>query len=149
MDLTGIRLPGPLLRLHRYWLGKLNGRLMPSRADIDPAEMRGFLKHTILLDVLEGPRFRVRLAGTQAVEAFGEEVTGRFLDELDFGDQHDAILDSCAYSVMFHAPKYYQGVFTRSTDAVKIKFERLGLPLSADGVNVNILLIGSVSQRLL
>ena len=34
-------------RLYEYWLAKKSGRLMPSRADLDPAEFRDLLPYKI------------------------------------------------------------------------------------------------------
>ena len=57
---------------------------MPSRADLDPVDMRRFLANVGLLEIHEAPdaarRFRARLAGTEIEAIFGP-ITGRFLDE--------------------------------------------------------------------
>ena len=43
-----------------------------------------------LLEVENTPRrFRYRLAGTSVVAAYGHDITGAYLDELDTGGQYD------------------------------------------------------------
>src|SRR5437773_1788952 len=66
-----------------YWRTKAPDGTMPSRTQIDPIGMRGFLPHVGLAEIAMeggGPRYRVRLAGTIIEEVFGP-VTGRPLDE--------------------------------------------------------------------
>src|SRR5690348_17873717 len=53
-----------------YWRGKLRGRAMPRRADIDPAEIPRLLPHLQLVERIDG-RYRYRLAGTAIVAAYG------------------------------------------------------------------------------
>jgi hypothetical protein len=67
-----------------YWRSKSRDRAMPSRAQIDPIDMRGFLANVGLAEVTieprGAPRYRIRLAGTIIEEVFGP-VTGQPLDE--------------------------------------------------------------------
>src|SRR5512134_2272816 len=51
---------------HRYWDSKRRGRRMPSRADIDPAEIVPLLPGITLIDVVADARgFVYRLVGTR------------------------------------------------------------------------------------
>ncbi len=63
----------------------------PTRADIQPAELRRILPSLSLVDVTddEQPRLRIRLAGTRLRDYLGVEITGHYLDEYDLGDQTD------------------------------------------------------------
>jgi len=72
-------------QLFDYWRSKCAGRMMPSRADIRPAEIARLLPYLSLIDVVGEARLRVRLAGTQLREFFGREITGSYLDDLDLG----------------------------------------------------------------
>ena len=82
-----------LRQLHDYWLAKKGQRLAPARSDISPADMRKLLPHVFLLEVVGCPRrFKFRLAGTEVVERYGEELTGRFLDEIDLDEVGTEIL---------------------------------------------------------
>ncbi|HEX7968313.1 MAG TPA: PAS domain-containing protein, partial [Stellaceae bacterium] len=62
--------------LRAYWESKRRGRHMPSRADIDPIEMKAHLGWIVLADVL--PRladFRLRLVGTLVTQYFLSDST--------------------------------------------------------------------------
>ena len=73
-----------LQKVYAYWLRKRGHRLAPSRADIHPEEMRELLPHLYLIEpVGSPPRLRFRLAGTRIVDEYGNEITGKFIDELD------------------------------------------------------------------
>ena len=53
------------LDLYRYWDGRRNGRRMPARRDIDPADIPGLLPHVSLIHKPDG-QFRFRLVGSAA-----------------------------------------------------------------------------------
>ncbi len=142
-DFSAIPMAAPLQLLHDYWQSKLNGRIMPSRADINPAEMKTFLPHIVLFDVGAGQRLRIRLAGTRAVEAYGSEITGRYLDELELGELREQIMAAHQQCTASRAPYYWTGIYTRITDGRKLRVEHLDTPLSADGETVNMLLVGA------
>jgi len=151
VDFSEASLPKPLAHLYRYWQAKRGDRLMPSRTDINPSEMQAFLPHTMLIDVVfdaqRGTRFRLRLVGTYVVDGYGVEVTGKYLDELDLGEQRDKLIEACLHSVKRKKPAYRSGELRHHITNENIHYERLGLPLSSDGETVNILLIGSLLQR--
>jgi len=68
--------------IHSYWQSKRNGRRMPSRADIVPAELTLHLPQILLADVLDGGRdFRYRLLGTRLTRYFPEGATGKTFTE--------------------------------------------------------------------
>jgi hypothetical protein len=132
----------PLMRqAYRYWEEKRRGRLAPSRADIDPVEMKDFLAHVVLIDVERSPRrYRFRLMGTAFAEQYGEEVTGRYLDELDFGDAMKGVLAVYDRVVATCEPGYTKATSYKKVDGRIIRFERIALPLSDDGENVNMVM---------
>jgi hypothetical protein len=68
--------------LWQYWQRKRAGRPMPSRADIEPMEIPVVLPYVLLVERSEDGRFRYRLAGTAVVDAYGMELTGRYVDEV-------------------------------------------------------------------
>ena len=71
-----------LVGLHGYWDSKRAGRLMPSRDEIDAAEIPQVMPSVMLCDVELGPlRFRYRLVGTRVTELVHRDVTGRYIDE--------------------------------------------------------------------
>lgn len=151
MDFDEESLPKPLAQLYAYWQAKRGGQLMPSRADINPVEMQAFLPHTMLLDVLTDAqgdvRFRTRLIGTHVVSGFGSDFTGKYLDEIGLGDQHDRLIEACLYTVQKRKPAYLAGKLIRQSPREHLSYQRLGVPLSTDGENVNMILAAASVQR--
>ena len=125
---------------------------MPSRADINPVEMQAFLPHTMLIDVITDDkndiRFRTRLIGTHVVNGFGGEFTGKYLDEIiELDDQRGCLIEACLYTVQKKKPAYLAGDLVRQPSAEHISYQRLGVPLSTDGENVNMILVAASVQR--
>jgi len=118
---------------YRYWDTKRRGRTAPSRLDLDPLEMKGFLSQVFLVDV-EGrqPRYRVRLIGTSFALAYGEDITGSFIDELDLGISKERILAAFDQVARDCAPSYREPTQCRLSDGRVVAFECLRLPLSSD-----------------
>ena len=76
--------------LYAYWQQVRGRSAVAPVAAIDPMAMpRDALSYLSVLEVVEADaegrsqRFRVRLHGTEIVEATGIEITGRHLDEID------------------------------------------------------------------
>jgi len=68
--------------LFAHW-DKLRGeRAAPTRADIDPAKLRGFLADVFMLDAQPWQGGRIRLAGTRICALFGHELKGQRLPDL-------------------------------------------------------------------
>jgi hypothetical protein len=134
-----------LRRLAAYWVQLCGDRRMPSRADIEPLDLRYALGFLSLIDVERDPlRFYFRLDGTKQVELFGIDCTRRYLDEAMPPDH--VVMASASYREVVERgePRYY---------ARKIRFherlidyEALILPLSADGTRVNMILTGIVPE---
>lgn len=129
-----------LRHLFEYWQARKNGKIAPARQDIDPTDLPDVLARIYLVEgVGEPPRFRVRLAGTEVVRRFGREVTGKYVDELDLDDLKGEILGDYAEAVRHCRPVCTHLEFSRS-DRLVMVYERLILPLSADGRTVDMLL---------
>ena len=63
--------------LHALWLGKFDGKKLPSRSDFSPIEMKEYLGHIYIIEVIDdGADFLVRLAGTALTGMFGDDFTG-------------------------------------------------------------------------
>src|SRR5690606_41832442 len=80
-----------LKNLLRYWNDKRGDRALPSRADIDPLELKQVLGNILLIGVVRsdaherGRRFRCRLFGTGLVLYHGTALTGRCLAAIPNG----------------------------------------------------------------
>lgn len=122
----------------RYWRRQRGSRAMPPRRAIDPIEIPRLLPNLQLIDVVEGGRFRYRLTGTGLVTAFGKEYTGKHLDELFAGDE-------LAYAVRVYStvcserrPVFLRNRYGTTRDVAMVA-NRLYMPLSDDGVSVNVI----------
>lgn len=59
-----------------YWEALRNGRLMPTRADVDPRGIAGVLEFAFMLEKIAPGLGRIRLAGLHLTEIMGMEVRG-------------------------------------------------------------------------
>jgi len=130
-----------LARLYNYWDDKRGNRAMPTRSDIDPMELRPLLPNLALIDVEENPhRYRYRLVGTELVTILGQELTGKYLDEMPMLFRRFA---GNAYAEVLarKAPTY--AVFDANIPMFRtVRYKRLLLPLSPDGEWVNMVVAG-------
>jgi hypothetical protein len=104
-------LPGEKFRqILQYWLDARGDLDLPPVAAIDPVRFpRGTLGGFSLISIEEGPpRFRYRLVGTAIILAWGEDFTGRFVEEARHGREIVARLNVCAKT---GRPYYSQGPF--------------------------------------
>jgi hypothetical protein len=133
-----------------YWKHKRGDRAMPSRADIDPCELKEHLGWVIMVDVLPQARdFRYRLIGTLITEYFFREGTGETVTEA-FAKYGQGVTNG-VLAVMRAAVREKLPILScGDSDAFAPGFEAfqsLFLPLSDDGENVNVLLNPFVFNR--
>jgi hypothetical protein len=139
--------------LYRYWSSQRKGRAMPARADIDPLEIPGEIwPHTMLLDVLwrDGlARFRYRRVGEVVARALGQEPTGRFIDEVlpETAGYRDYILGIHREMATRRCALYTENIFMLDGQAVPMLTRRVTLPLSTDGIAVDMALVGHVFEH--
>lgn len=135
-------------RLHAYWDGKRAGRRMPSRADIDPIEMREWLGNLLLAEFFgDVERYRVRIDGTNLIAHGGGDRTGKGSETLTSGEERNLI--RAQYKVVLDSgePAYFEARFTNSEGRF-LREQKLLLPLSNDGATVNMVLAGIYYQNL-
>ena len=129
----------PVLReVFEYWDKARGERGMPRRADLDPPrKMPRLLKHIQLMDVVNGgERFFCRVIGTAIVEALGRDGTGKHLDELFSGERLAFVEQSFREVCETRKPQFSRDVY--ETDrGIHLTANRLFLPLSEDGLNVD------------
>jgi hypothetical protein len=74
--------------LFDYWLRSAGAKSMPARSDLDPLMVPRLLPHLGLIDVGNGlDQASFRLAGTKLRDVYGQEITGKRLDEVFSGDR--------------------------------------------------------------
>ena len=133
-----------LKRLLAYWLEKKGDRLAPARAEIDPAEIKPLLPYVGIVDIERSPlRFRYRLAGSDVARGYGEDITGRYLDEIDLNSHQHQIMQEYARTAECAEPTCSTWEYQRN-DGRHLRYERIVLPLSSDGKQVDMLLGGCV-----
>jgi hypothetical protein len=128
------------LELYEYWLKKARGRRMPRRADIHPGHIPRLLPNLGLIDVEGDPtRYRIRLAGTRLYDVYGREITGSYVEDLEWGDK--AGYWTAAYRRVSEGARPAQGI-VRTPIAGKDHLVQfwLRLPLSEDGRAVTMIL---------
>lgn len=120
---------------YRYWQSKCGERPMPSRRDIDPAEIPQLLPH-IQITELVGERIRYRLAGTAIVKAYGGELKGKFFDEVFAGDRLRFVVDNYRSMRAARRPILVSNQYFTKRGA-PLRSNRMVMPLSEDGAAVN------------
>lgn len=135
------RIRHPQLQLlYDYWRERRAGRRFPSRADIDPVDLKFALGNVTLIDVLRDPlRFRFRLAGSLFAQRIGMDLTGKLVDEIPDPEYRAQVLQ--VYTRMAETGEPTIALSERLFDGEPRKFETLRLPLSDDGEMVTMLLI--------
>lgn len=74
--------------LFDYWLRSAGTKRMPARSDLDPLKVPRLLPHLGLIDVMDGlHQASFRLAGTRLRDVYGQEITGKRVDEVFAGDR--------------------------------------------------------------
>lgn len=131
-----------------YWKSRSGDERLPARADIDPLDIPRLLPFLYLVDVepqgggATPYRFRYRLVGTGIVERNGGDPTGHYLEEFENRPFHATILEDYARCASEKRPV---AAARRFMDAAgrHWPYQRLVLPLSDNGQDVNMLLGGN------
>ncbi len=139
-------------KLHRiiaYWKDLHAGDRLPGRRDIDPSAIRDLLPGIWMLDVQRTPfRLRYRLVGTRMVEAIGREPTGQWVDEVHpHSASTEAFMVRYLRVVESRVPSRRRGTARLWSHNDYREIENVVLPLAADGVRVDTLLILTVLHR--
>lgn len=129
-----------LRQLLAYWYDKRGRRTLPALSDIDPADIPTVLGQIWLCDRLaDSGRFRYRLAGEKINAFWGHSIAGKHLDEIvppaRLASATKKLRMACELPAIIH-----ESVCLSLTDEIARNGERMILPLSDDGVSVNILL---------
>jgi hypothetical protein len=128
-----------LRQVYAYWASKIVGGRLPSRASIDPVEIPRLLPFVFLVDVERDPqRFRFRLVGTQICVWAGRDATGMYTDDPAYGSQGPEITRQYAEVVARRRALYSEQPAARPERDFMF-YDKVVLPLSADGVHINML----------
>lgn len=128
-------------RFFLYWRSITPANRLPGRRNLEPLDIAPLLPGVWLLDVQPEPfRLRYRLVGTEAVEAIGSEVTGRWMDEA-----HKPIAENPAYLDRYRAvfehklPSWRRGTPQLWIHKQYHTLENIVVPLASDGTNVDMM----------
>lgn len=132
-----------------YWRSKVRGGRLPTRSDIDPAEIKSVLPNIILLNVTYDPfRISVRLRGTR-IDAFRPKGKWKYLHEattFDRGRKED-YLREMQFVATHRRPVYARDWMTSRFGALCDLFAGIW-PLSSDGQRIDMLVVIEDFDRL-
>jgi hypothetical protein len=137
-----------LRQLYEYWDGKRGARAMPSRAELDPVDIRFAIGDVILVDVLDEkpPRFRIRLHGTNLSERTNFDLTGKMLDEMPAPEFRE--LSTRSFRRVLRTREPLHALAERLLDGRMQRYEAIIMPLSSDGERVDRLMVGMIFDPL-
>lgn len=118
--------------LYAYWDRLRRGRAAPERAQIDPAQIRGVLADTFLLEVDPERTFPIRLAGARTSALFVRELKGQRFTHLWSDHDRDSISQLLACVIDEPAPAI-AGVTAAPIGRAPLALELLLLPLRHHG----------------
>ena len=128
-----------LRTLYAYWVRQCGSRPMPRRADIDPSDIVSVLPVVFIADISRPLRFRFRLVGTSICSRWKDDLTGKWLDELSFDGEREAVLEQYASVARTGIPRIDKEEFVNE-ESRYLHYKRLLLPLSEDGQVPNMLI---------
>lgn len=145
-EINGAQIGSIRLRaLMRYWNEKRGSRPMPLRLQIDPIEIPNALPIVLLAEITPaGPR--MRLLGTEATNAYGQETRGHLVHQIQFGEFDVTWQDAFVRATQSAMPVIAAGTYSRGTEICRV--ETLLLPLTVDGHSVNQIFGGLVIRPL-
>jgi len=124
-----------------YWKRKSGDRPMPSRGDIDPAEIAKILPHVFLLDVRHQPLdFRYHLVGTKMDEHMLGRYTGLWMSQIEHQRAPSRIWSNCRRVAQEGLPLSGDTPYIGKNKAF-LTTEDLIMPLSDDGGSVDMLFV--------
>lgn len=134
----------PLHDMLALWQSKCRDDKLPGRNDFEVSELRSQLGWIVLIDVEHDPqRFRYRLIGSKITGLAGRDVTGQYFDQLYEADVASAATQSYRRIVQTRRPTRVLASLYHA-DRGHLTFEAIDLPLSSDGLTVDMIMVRSV-----
>jgi hypothetical protein len=133
----------PNLRLlFEYWTSKRAGRAAPSRADINPSQIKSVLADVMIWNVGEHGQHTIRLVGENVVRFVGRNNTGE-LATAGMTPEAAAIMSDVLNQVVeTRSSRFRAGKAFWHRQKSYRDFEACYLPLSSDGKKVDKILGG-------
>ena len=124
--------------VRKHWNDLRQERPFPKRAEIDPTAIYTALPYISILQYQHEPyRIQFRLVGNEVGRLYGQNVHGKFLDEMDWEPQ-DMFDTAHIYDRLYHeATPLYGLSYTNFQARADRVFEWAAFPLSDDGERVS------------
>ncbi len=136
---------GQCSQIYDYWNSLRHGGRLPSFKDFDPSRVPPrVLPGLVLLEHRRDPetsvrRLWLRLVGTALVNAYGHDITGKFLDEVYIADDFDDV--TTQFDVLFETGRATcMWSATRTRDERYMNYERIVLPFADNGRDIDMIL---------
>ncbi|OUS15705.1 hypothetical protein A9Q97_02885 [Rhodospirillales bacterium 47_12_T64] len=127
--------------VYQYWEKQRGNRLMPARADLDPADLRHLLPNILIHEVqLEPLDFRYRLIGSEIVRHLNDNHTGAWLSTIPHQKNPSNLWAMLEKAVVDRAPVIANPPYVGQYKEFKY-IENILLPLSVDDEKVNMLFL--------
>ena len=131
-----------LRQLLQQWASWRQGREFPSRSDVAPEQLKYILGGIVLLDVVREPlRFRYRLMGAALAARRGYDLTGKFLDDNPDPELRAGLIRLNTLVVETRMPQTAE--YRIQGEGRLYNYDALNMPLSTDGVTINMIISGS------
>jgi len=138
LPLAGIKSP-KLLWVYDYWHACRGDFEMPARSNLQPEQMRPVLGNVMLVDVIDDPLdLRYSLFGSNIAASHGHDYTGQSVRDLMPAQFAEVIWAQYTEVIEAQHPLVHRIIF--ENDFRSSNYERITLPLSADGERVDKLL---------
>jgi hypothetical protein len=131
-----------LKALLQYWRSKCGPGRLPSRADIDPLELKPLLGNINLIEVVPQPdrsrRFRYRLFGTEFIFYHGGDLTGQWVDQIGNPVYREQLVGLYNHVVDTGATPLLS--YDYILESRRHRFQAVILPLASDGRSIDVIL---------
>jgi len=128
-------------RFYEFWRSRGRDGALPSKVDMDPAEMAPFLANIILTEVLHDPLdFRYRIIGEEVIARTGNN-TGKRVREMALNNLSGSAYQNYCTVVTSREPQFLEGdAITASKPGRPYLMSRVHCPLSSDGKTVDFII---------
>lgn len=131
-------------RLKAYWESKRGTRPYPAESDINPEGLKDVWDSAFLIQVVdEGEHVKLRYAymGSELIETFGDDLTGRDVYDALLSTDSDPIVKELFTVIETKQPLIQDAEF-ENVQRVVIKFRRGLFPLGPDDQTIDYILGG-------
>lgn len=129
-----------------YWNSRRGDRAMPTRADLDPADIRRLLPNVVLIDVLHEPLdFCFRLLGTEVDRIVAGNLQGWRFSEIPHMRQGSTLWAQHAAVVAGRQPSICTIDYVGPDRHVGRQIRQLHAPLT-DGQGIEVVMIFTILQ---